>query len=113
MIVDNEHTTAMLLQALLELDGFETVIASNGTQALTQAAESKPDVFLVDYRLDDMNGTDLIRRLRGMSAFAQTPIVMASGLNVDSEARAAGANLFLVKPLEPDQLSIALRQLIG
>src|SRR5579859_7447463 len=113
MIVDNEHTTASLLQTLLELDGFEATIAANGAQAIAGARKSPPDVFLVDYHLDDMKGTDLIQRLRALPDFAATPMVMVSGLNVAAEAQASGANLFLVKPIEPSELGVTLRQLIG
>ena len=112
MIVDNERTTAMLLQTLLELDGFEAVVAPNGKDALQKAVQATPDIFLVDYRLDDMNGVDLIRELRALDPFTKTPIVMASGMNVEDEARSAGASLFLIKPIDPSILGRTLRSLI-
>jgi len=112
MIVDNERTTASLIQTLLELDGFEVSIVGRGMQVAVRARQNPPDVFLLDYRLDDIEGTEVTRRLRAIPEFAHTPIVMSSGLNVADEAYAAGASLFLIKPFEPSQLSGILNRLI-
>ncbi len=105
LIVDDERTTVKLLQTLLEMDGFEVLNAARGQEALEVAQKTPPDAFLVDYRLVDMTGLDLIAALRNQPAFAQTPIVMASGLDMEEQALAAGANLFLIKPFEPNKLA--------
>ncbi len=112
MIVDDDRTTVSLLQTLLEMDGFEVSIVPRGLMVLDRALQDRPDVFLLDYHLSDMNGTDVTRKLRATPEFAHTPIVIASGLNVEDEARAAGANMFLVKPFEPGQLSDLLIKLV-
>ncbi|MBN2303143.1 MAG: response regulator [Anaerolineae bacterium] len=113
LIVDDDRTTVKLLQTLLEMDGFEVQIAARGVDALEMAVQHRPELFLVDFHLSDMDGTQLITRLRAIDAFATTPIVVASGLNVEDEAREAGANLFLVKPFEPGTLADTFYNLIG
>lgn len=113
MIVDDDRTTVRLLQTLLEMDGFEVISAARGHVALEQAQASLPDVFLVDFHLADMEGVELITHLRAMPAFANTPIVMASGLNVEDQALKSGANKFLVKPFEPGQLADLFYNLLG
>ena len=113
LIVDDDRTTTKLLQTLLELDGFEVSMASRGEKALEMAQEIKPDSFLVDYHLTDMAGIDLVAALRGSPLFATTPIVMASGLNVEDSALGAGANIFLFKPFEPGKLADLFNELIG
>ncbi|WP_162909858.1 response regulator [Aggregatilinea lenta] len=113
LIVDDDRTTTKLLQTLLELDGFEVSMLSRGEKALEMAQEIKPDVFLVDYHLSDMEGIDLVAALRGSPLFATTPIVMASGLNVEESALGAGANVFLFKPFEPGKLADLFNELIG
>lgn len=105
MIVDDDRTTVKLLQTLLEMDGFDVVVVGYGQQALSLAQTSRPDIFMVDYHLADMDGVDLIRQIRAHSEFAHTPIVVASGRNVEDEVLKAGANLFLVKPFEPNKLA--------
>lgn len=112
MIVEDDATSVKLLKILLEeVDGFEVSVARKGADVLPLAEQTKPDVFLIDYHLLDMNGIDLIKTLRGTAQFAKTPIVMASGLDVETEALGAGANKFLVKPYEPEDLSKLFNEL--
>lgn len=113
LIVDDDRTTVKLLQTLLEMDGFDVSMASRGATALELAQQQKPDVFLVDYHLTDMEGVELVRTLRRDPLFAQTPIVMASGLNVEDSALKAGADRFLFKPFEPGKLADLFNGLIG
>lgn len=110
MIVDDDRTTVKLLQTLLELDGFDIVVASRGADVMGIAINAKPDVFLLDYHLVDMDGVDVLRDLRAHETFAQTPVVVTSGLDVEEEVMAAGANAFLVKPFEPDDLPRLFRE---
>ena len=106
MIVEDDQTSVKLLKILLEeVHGFQVSVARRGGDAISLATQAKPDVFLIDYHLSDMDGIELIRSLRGNPRFAKTPIVMASGLDVEDEALQAGANSFLTKPYEPDDLS--------
>ncbi len=112
MIVDDDRTTVGLLRTLLELDGFEVIVAPDGNAALDRAHEVQPDAFLVDFHLADCDGTDLVKDLRAEGAFARTPIVMASGAERKAEALEAGANYFLVKPFDPDDLMAVLKRLL-
>jgi DNA-binding response OmpR family regulator len=105
LIVDDDRTTVKLLQTLLQMDGFDVLIAPRGQTALELAQDTPPDLFLVDFHLADMDGLDVVAHLRADPAFADTPIVVASGLNVEEEALKAGADLFLVKPFEPNKLA--------
>lgn len=113
MIVDDDRTTVKLLQTLLEMDGFSVAVAPRGQLALEMAHESMPDIFLIDQHLADMRGVDLVAELRADPVFAKTPMVMASGLNIEEEALQAGANLFIAKPFEPGKLADIFYGLIG
>jgi CheY-like chemotaxis protein len=112
MIVDDDRTTVRLLQTLLELDGFEVVVAPCGAEVLPLAQQDTPDLFLMDYNLSDVTGAQLAAILRQQPEFAQTPIVIASGMSVEREARAAGASAFLMKPFDPGQLQRLFQRLI-
>jgi CheY-like chemotaxis protein len=101
-----------LLRTLLELDGFDVTLAGDGETAFQRAQETPPDAFLVDYHLAEIDGTDFVRQLRASTRFAQTPIVMTSGLNRSDEAIAAGANRFLIKPFDPGDLVKLLREIL-
>lgn len=113
LIVDDDRTTTRLLQTLLEMDGFDVVVAARGLTAMDMAHETKPDILLVDYHLADMEGIDLVKTLRADPVFEKTPIVVASGLDVEDEALSVGANKFLVKPFEPNKLADLFNGLLG
>jgi CheY-like chemotaxis protein len=112
LIVDDDPITVKLLQTLLELDGFEIAIAPRGGDVLPVAESFTPDLFFMDYHLTDMDGVEVIRDLRKLDAYATVPIVMTSGLNVEKEAMAAGANMFVLKPFEPQELPGLFNRLI-
>lgn len=113
LIIDDDRTTVKLLQTLLEMDGFEVLVAARGQMALEMARERKPDIILIDFHLSDMDGVDVLTQFRSHPTFARTPIVMASGLNVEDEALNAGADLFLIKPFEPNKLADTFYNLLG
>jgi CheY-like chemotaxis protein len=113
LIVDDDRNTVMLLQTLLEMDGFEVLIASRGGMALEIADESQVDLVLIDYHLTDMDGLEVVAGLRAHPDYAHVPIVMASGLNVEDQALNAGADRFLLKPFEPSKLAGIFYGLIG
>jgi CheY-like chemotaxis protein len=114
MIVDDDRTTVSLLQTLLELDGFDVVLAADGTSALDKAHQTKPDAFLVDFNLSDIEGTEFVKQLRADDVFRQVPVIMASGMEREPEALAAGANHFLIKPFDPgDLVELLNRYLAG
>jgi DNA-binding response OmpR family regulator len=113
MIVDDDRTTVKLLQTLLELDGFEVAVAGRGADVMPLAEQFTPDIFLMDYHLTDVDGVEVVRALRASERFASTPIVVTSGLDVSEEVIEAGANTFLVKPFEPDELPPLFNSLIS
>lgn len=113
MIVDDDMTTVSLLKTLLELDGFEVKTVAQGGDVVNEAQVFQPDIFLMDYHLADMDSVDVLRELRAGGPFMNTPVIIASGLDVEDEVMAAGANRFLIKPFEPDDLPGLFNQLIG
>ena len=113
LIVDDDRTTVKLLQTLLELDGFEVSVVSRGADVLPMAQQVTPDLFMIDYHLSDMDGVEAIRMLRATNVFAHSPIIMASGLDVQEEAMEAGATTFLLKPFEPADLPALFNSLLA
>ncbi len=113
LIVDDDRTTVKLLQTLLEMDGFEVLVAARGQTALEMAHDKSPDLFLIDFHLADMDGADLVTHLRATPVFADTPIVVVSGMDVEDQSLYAGADKFLVKPFEPNTLADLFHDLIG
>lgn len=104
MLVDDDRTTTSLLQTLLELDGFDVVVVSRGADVMPALEKSAPDVVLMDYHLTDAHGVDILRQMRASARWHSLPVIMVSGMNMRDEVMAAGANEFLIKPFEPNEL---------
>ncbi len=106
MIIDDDSAMTKLLKTLLELDstGFEVTIVARGLQAVEKAQANPPHVFMVDYNLADSDGLEVVHNLRSHPRFANTPIIMSSGLDVEKEALENGVDMFLLKPFEPGDL---------
>jgi DNA-binding response OmpR family regulator len=113
MIVDDDRTTVKLLQTLLELDGFEVIPVPRGGEVMSKLEVTHPDIMLIDYHLTDMEGVDIIREMRQHPSYSSMPIIMASGMDVEREAMAAGATVFLLKPFEPDDLPVMFNRLLA
>jgi DNA-binding response OmpR family regulator len=112
MIVDDDLTTVKLLQTLLELDGFEVVVCTRGGDVVGMVGKMAPEVILMDYHLADTEGVHVLRELRS-GEYAELPVIMTSGMDVRDEVMSAGANDFLVKPFEPDELPGLFRKYIN
>lgn len=112
LVVDDDVAMTKLLKTLLELDGFTVETAARGSDALRMAESSSPALFLLDYQLPDVEGVELVQKLREMPQFAHTPIVVVSGRYVEPEVMAAGATAFMLKPYDTAELTVLMRQLI-
>jgi signal transduction histidine kinase len=108
LVVDDNADSAETTGWLLESMGHPDIrLAHDGPQALAVAAETEPDVILLDIGLPGMNGYDVCRELRRDPRFADTLIVAQTGWGQDRDremAYFAGFSHHLVKPLNPDDL---------
>ena len=91
------------------MDGYHFHTAENGAQAILSAATQQPAVMLLDLGLPDMDGTDVIRKVR---TWSQMPIIVISARNEDRDkicALDAGADDYLTKPFSVEELRARLR----
>jgi CheY-like chemotaxis protein/uncharacterized protein YbcI len=101
LIVDDHRDGADALGLLVEELGNQVHVTYGGRQALDVATAFRPDLILVDLLMPDMNGCDLVIRLRQMPAFAHTKIVAVTGLKDEGHktlALKSGCDTILVKP---------------
>jgi CheY-like chemotaxis protein len=112
LVVEDDEDCAMLLEEILTERGFVVEVAHDGKSALEAAERVKPEVGVLDVGLPDMDGFELARRLRKLGESGRTMRLIAlSGYGSEDdidEARAAGFDLHLTKPVLPGTLADAL-----
>ena len=113
LCTEDDDDTRDLLRTLLKLHGFEVICAEDAEQAISLAKSSNFDLYLLDNWLPDVAGDLLCQKLREFDS--TTPILFYSGADSESEkaeAMAAGAQGYLVKPADPDELTSEILRLI-
>jgi DNA-binding NtrC family response regulator len=105
LIVDDDHSIIELLKATLVDADYSAIPAYNGEQALRKFEIEKPDLVLVDYKMPDMNGIELIARLKKMNPKIKNILVTAFGSEeVAIEAVRSGVSDYIKKPFELDEI---------
>ena len=115
LVVDDSLPNRKLLEARLQDEYFEVLGAASGAEAITLAQRWSPDIILLDVLMPEMDGFEACRRLKAQPATAHIPVVMVTSLHDQSErvrGLDAGADDFLVKPVDQATLFARLRALL-
>ena len=115
LIADDNRPDAEILQQLLKDNGYESIIASNGIDALEATLRHFPDLILLDVDMPGENGYAVARQLKSQHATRFVPIIMLtalSELNAKIEGLEAGVDDFLTKPYRPVELLTRIRSLL-
>lgn len=115
LIVDDVATNRIVMKVKLTAAGYLPEVAGDGKTCLALAKASPPDLILLDCMLPDMPGADVLRRLRADPVTRNIPIVVFSASQATDcrvEAFRAGADDFLVKPLDDQTLMARIRSLV-
>ncbi|MCA3276803.1 MAG: PleD family two-component system response regulator [Roseomonas sp.] len=115
LVVDDSLPNRKLLEARLQDEYFEVLGAASAAEAITLAQRWSPDIILLDVLMPVMDGFEACRRLKAQPATAHIPVVMVTSLNDQSERVCgldAGADDFLVKPVDQATLFARLRALL-
>jgi CheY-like chemotaxis protein len=114
LIVDDEESNRVLLEALLATLGYECCLASDGCEALV-CLDPNIDLVLLDIVMPGLDGYEVARRIRSGGTCPDVPIIMVSGLNTAEDrlkAGQAGANFFVSKPVDQEQLLLSVSALL-
>jgi len=110
LVCEDEGLTALRLAASLKNLGYEVVgEARDGEEAVSRAADLKPDAILMDIRMPRLDGIEATRRIMAARPTAIVMITAFSEKELVEQALAAGASGYLVKPVSDDQIEPALR----
>jgi len=107
LIVDDQKTNVLLLDGILQPEGFDTIHAFSGPEALEKVAAEKPDLVLLDLLMPGMNGMEVCKRIRKTHPDEVLPIIMVTALSEREEklrSLSIGADDFLSKPIDHAEL---------
>ncbi|KDA04695.1 Fis family transcriptional regulator [Microbacterium sp. CH12i] len=111
LIADDDPQLVRALRITLAAHGYEIVAAADGAAAITAAAQSRPDIILLDLGMPRLDGIQVIQAVRG---WTNAPIIVISGRTGSADKVAAldaGADDFVTKPFQVDELLARLRAL--
>ncbi len=109
LIVEDDKAVRNLIATTLETQGYQYFTAETGAVSILEAASQQPDIIILDLGLPDMDGMDIIRKVR---TWSNVPIIVVSARSDDQdkiEALDAGADDYLTKPFSVNELLARLR----
>jgi len=115
LLVDDEPGLRTAVKAYLEDEGFQVTTANDGEEGWTVAQQMLPDVVITDVMMPRCDGFGLLKRLRGDERLGGTPVVFltAKGMTADRIAGfQAGADDYIPKPFDPDELVARVRNVV-
>ena len=107
LIVDDEKEVCDIIKSMLEKGGYDAFTASKGAEGIEEATEQCPDLVLLDILLPDIDGFEVMRRLRYSAATQNVPIVIVSGIRDTSsmfKAKDLRSNDYITKPFTSQEL---------
>lgn len=117
LVVEDSSTMRQLIcMALRKIEGIEIVEAGDGKDALVKLAGINPDLVMTDLNMPEMDGFALIEELRSRPDLAKLPILVlttAGALHDQERAKSLGVTGYVTKPIRPDEIVNAVRQVIG
>ena len=116
LLVDDEPMTLKLLNAQLPSDLFSTILASTGETALEKVKTENPDLILLDIMMPEMDGYEVIKRLKEIPESRDIPIILMTGYDVSMKDKARGleigADEFLSKPVNKLELINKIKSMV-
>lgn len=116
LLVEDEATNQEVALLILRHQGWESLVATNGEEALRMAQEAQPQLILMDLLMPVMDGLEATRRLKANPSTAHIPVVAVTAKasqNDRQQAEAAGCAGFLTKPYRNRALVEVVRQHLG
>lgn len=117
LIVEDDDAVTRQLDFILTKAGYEVFSAGDGQAGLEMFSKVKPDLMITDCLIPKLDGFKLLAKVRALPEGVGTPVIMTSAIykkdHYQMAAKKAGADAFMIKPVEPDELLAKMEELTG
>lgn len=116
LVVDDQLVMRNMFKAILSQTDHDTTYATDGEHAYQEATKKRFDLVITDLYMPNLTGIELTKKLRSLSTYKGVPILVVSTENASDQkanGKAAGANGWIVKPINSKKLMPALKKLLG
>jgi len=116
LVADDEEDLRELVAYRLSRSGYNVIGAEDGQEALELAAERTPDLMVLDVMMPKLDGYELTRRVRAEAALRSIPVILLTARSQESDIDRGfevGADDYLKKPFNPDELVARVRAVLG
>src|SRR3954468_19777208 len=110
LVIDDDVDMCLLLKRFLSKNGYEVTLAHNGKKALEELENAEPNLVLCDFRLEDIDGKELLIKIK--ERYPRTPVIIVTGysdIKVAVDVMKLGAYDYVTKPLFPDEILLSIK----
>lgn len=115
LVVDDNPDIRLLVSTILQDEGYDVTVAIDGRDALRILDTDNPDVIVLDVMMPEMDGYTVLKNLRASGRAQKSRVLMLTAKNNEADwlrGYQSGANQYLTKPFDPDELIIAVEKLL-
>jgi len=116
LVIEDNADNVELITFILERNGFRTLIAETGQQGFDMAQAERPDFIILDIQLPDMDGLEVLKKIRDSEADGTIPVIAMTSFAMSGDRErllAAGCTGYIEKPIDPYKVILQIRQIIG
>lgn len=107
LVIEDDDNNMELITFILESNGYQFIKAETGQKGIKLALEKKPDFIILDIQLPDMNGLEVLKKIRALEINVRTPIIAMTSFAMSGDREkilSAGCDAYIEKPIDPKKV---------
>lgn len=112
ILIEDDTTMLSLLRTIMEMEGYQVKEAGPEQDIIPFLHQERPDLVLLDVHLKEVNGLDILEKIRRENGLSGTRVLMSSGMDFKETCLESGADDFILKPYMPDELLGKMEKLL-
>jgi two-component system, cell cycle response regulator DivK len=116
LVIEDNEDNAVLIARILEKAGYRVRMVQTGLEGLDLVVRDRPDFIILDVQLPDIDGAEVVRRLRASKVGAAIPVIAITSCAMTGDRErllAAGCNGYIEKPIDPEKVVEQIQSTLG